>query len=227
MNTVASHTRDTCCKTCSADTDSSDKLSLQEPRQDPWNASHRLSTHATTMVLSIERAEEIFTSKFGSCCLVVLFTSSLDSYVERLRSLEISCFRYPERNPFTARCRIWTGKTVRRVDAVHRELPCKRYLHCGFVFSPGESRHLPAETGVFNDVVTFTEEIDGWLNSAGRSMSACGLHILWKVPLLCHGRLAVPLALSTGGLISRVWTGVRGVRSEIWSCSTPRLEGCG
>ena len=42
--------------------------------------------------LSTERVEEISTSISGSCCLVVFFTSSLDSRIERLRALNTSVF---------------------------------------------------------------------------------------------------------------------------------------
>ena len=42
------------------------------------------------MVLSVERVEEIFTSKFRSCCLVVLFMSSFDSHTEKLTFLNTS-----------------------------------------------------------------------------------------------------------------------------------------
>lgn len=110
--TVAAHTQDTCCKTCAADplctgavylsesssANSSDKLSMPEPGEGFGMHLTAIPGHETTGGLSIEQVEEIFTSKVGSMdhfdwfmdYNVGFFTSSLDSYIERLRSLNTS-----------------------------------------------------------------------------------------------------------------------------------------
>ena len=71
-----------------------------------WSVAHvHVHSHLPTPPLSIQRVEEIFTSKVGSTdhfdwfidCIVGLFTSSLGSHSEKLRSLNTSDMISPER----------------------------------------------------------------------------------------------------------------------------------
>ena len=65
-------------------------------------------------------------------------------------------------------------------------------IHCGFVFSSEESSHLPAETGVINDVVTCNVE-SGELAAACRRMDS----IIFGSPVSCAiDDLRFPLAFS-------------------------------